>query len=322
MAPPKLTTEQFIAKVALIHNFYYDYSKTFYKGSNQTVEIICPKHGLFTQVASAHALGKGCRRCAQISCTIDLITECVERRGSILFDYSKIEFKSSRTPIEIICKKHNTSFFKRMDGFFAGENCPICTKEIPKTYELKYNTDEFIKIANELHNFKYGYDKVIYRGSGNLIEIFCFGHFGYFQQKPEKHLQKHGCNICVYGKEGKTHSKFIEECKLIHGNKYEYLHTLYKKDNEFIIISCPKHGLFHQLASNHLQGQGCPKCAVVVSKGEIAWLDYLNIDSAFRHKCKIINSRKFNLDAIDEENKMNFMGIIGTEILKNTLLIC
>ena len=54
---------------------------------------------------------------------------------------------------------------------------------------------------------------------------------------------------------------FIEKCKVIHNNKYDYSKTIYNKINEKILIICKKHGIFQQSASMHLRGQGCPMCA-------------------------------------------------------------
>ena len=55
---------------------------------------------------------------------------------------------------------------------------------------------------------------------------------------------------------------FINNAKKIHKNKYEYLKTLYGRNNrEKVIITCPKHGDFLQKPCKHLVGQGCPKCS-------------------------------------------------------------
>ena len=59
----RLTTEQFIAKAAEIHNDYYDYSKTNYVNSRTLVTITCPIHGDFTQGAGGHLEGYGCKKC-------------------------------------------------------------------------------------------------------------------------------------------------------------------------------------------------------------------------------------------------------------------
>lgn len=57
-----------------------------------------------------------------------------------------------------------------------------------------------------------------------------------------------------------TTEKFIINAKDVHGNKYDYSKTIFIKNNQKVIIICPKHGEFEQIPNNHSSGQGCPKC--------------------------------------------------------------
>lgn len=58
-----------------------------------------------------------------------------------------------------------------------------------------------------------------------------------------------------------TTAEFIERARKIHGDKYDYSKTdLNNRDEKGrVIITCPKHGDFWQLPSNHLNGQKCQK---------------------------------------------------------------
>lgn len=58
------TTEEWVAVAQGVHGNKYDYSKVDYINSKTPVEIICPKHGLFTQIPTEHLSGKGCKFCA------------------------------------------------------------------------------------------------------------------------------------------------------------------------------------------------------------------------------------------------------------------
>lgn len=53
---------------------------------------------------------------------------------------------------------------------------------------------------------------------------------------------------------------FIESCKKIHNDKYDYSLVKYVNTRTKIIIICKEHGTFDQLSKAHLTGQGCPKC--------------------------------------------------------------
>lgn len=59
----------------------------------------------------------------------------------------------------------------------------------------------------------------------------------------------------------KTTKDFIEESIIIHSNKYDYSLVKYKNNKTKVKIICPIHGMFEQIASKHLIGRGCPKCA-------------------------------------------------------------
>jgi Zn finger protein HypA/HybF involved in hydrogenase expression len=61
-------------------------------------------------------------------------------------------------------------------------------------------------------------------------------------------------------KDNKT-TIFIEKAINKHKDKYEYNKTYYTGNKNKVIITCKKHGDFNQIATNHLQGKGCPVCA-------------------------------------------------------------
>lgn len=58
-----------------------------------------------------------------------------------------------------------------------------------------------------------------------------------------------------------TQEEFIERARQVHGDKYDYSKAGYISTDTKICIICPEHGEFWQTPSNHLKGQGCPKCA-------------------------------------------------------------
>jgi len=59
-----LTNDEFINVAKSIHGTKYDYTKVNYTGMKNSVEIICPQHGTFTQKAGNHIYVKnGCPNC-------------------------------------------------------------------------------------------------------------------------------------------------------------------------------------------------------------------------------------------------------------------
>lgn len=63
-SPTRLSTEKFIERCSKIHLNKFNYSKVNYISTNRSVEIICPTHGEFTQLAAYHLNGNGCPECS------------------------------------------------------------------------------------------------------------------------------------------------------------------------------------------------------------------------------------------------------------------
>ncbi len=57
-----------------------------------------------------------------------------------------------------------------------------------------------------------------------------------------------------------TKDDYINKCNKVHNNRYNYSLVEYKNIRGKINIICVKHGIFEQIAKNHKDGQGCPKC--------------------------------------------------------------
>lgn len=56
--------------------------------------------------------------------------------------------------------------------------------------------------------------------------------------------------------------EFIKRSKEIHGDKYNYLNTVYKKAKDNVKIICPEHGEFEQTPDSHIyKKSGCKFCA-------------------------------------------------------------
>ena len=121
------------------------------------------------------------------------------------------------------------------------------------------NTQEFIEKAKKIHGDKYDYSKVEYVNSHTKVCIICPEH-GEFWQAPRHHLNGSGCPYCA-GKIRLTTEEFIRRAKDIHGDRYDYSKVEYVNARTKVCIICPEHGEFRQTASEHLRGQGCPKCA-------------------------------------------------------------
>ena len=121
-------------------------------------------------------------------------------------------------------------------------------------------TGEFIEKARLVHGDKYDYSKVKYETTKTKVCIICPKH-GEFWQTPERHLQGRGCQRCSKSFKDNLQD-FVVKAKRTHECKYDYSKVEYKSSQVKVCIKCPKHGDFWQEPASHLQGHGCPLCAL------------------------------------------------------------
>ena len=138
---------------------------------------------------------------------------------------------------------------------------------VPNTY----STAEWIIIARAVHDDKYDYSNVIYRGARTVVEVICpeSGHGPFFVQ-PTKHIgaRKVGCPICKPRRRIIDTDVFIEDARAVHGEKYDYSKVDYKNQGTAYEIICREHGGFMMKYKSHIRNRkGCPICEAI-SKGE------------------------------------------------------
>ena len=179
------------------------------------------------------------------------------------YNYDKVIYINSSTPVIITCLLHN-DFPQRPNDHTQGQGCPKCGL-LQRIKKRTPTTEQFIEKAKLIHDNKYDYSLVNYINNHTHIIIIC-SLCGPFPQAPNHHLNGQGCpNCCEKGKKVKTLDEFIKQAKKIHGNKYDYSKFVYSGATKKGIIICPLKHEFEQTPSNHLSGQGCRKCGRIVS---------------------------------------------------------
>ncbi len=292
--PKKLTRELFIERSIKIHNNKYDYSKVEYINGSSKVVITCPIHADFEQTPANHLRGQGCKKCGikKRALTQRLTTQQfivkAEKVHKNKYNYSKVKYVNTVTPVTIICVVHGP-FLQRPDKHLSGRGCVKCGKGI-------LNTTMFIDKAINVHGNKYDYSRTVYVNTRSKVEIVCPEH-GSFLQRPEKHLKGIGCSVCA------SHSKteaFITKARKVHGNKYDYSKVVYKDGKSKVIILCKKHGEFTQTPSVHLRGSGCIKCT---NSRRIT-------KKVFLAKAGIVHGNKYNYSKVKYINLRTKISII------------
>lgn len=271
----RYNTEIFIEKAKQIHP-EYDYSECKYIKTNVKTSIICPVHGPFL-ITPSHLLGgEGCPQCRYVKSaakTRRSLKDVIDAANEVhknKYDYSLIkEYKNDRIKYPIICPEHGVFTQAFNNHIKAKQGCPECGKW-SSVRSRKITFDEFVNRADAIHNGKYKY-LGDFKSMEEKIPIECSEH-GVFYQTPSNHLQGQGCPKCgkkrIGDQQRSTTPEFVQKAQFVHGNKYDYSKTEYHATNEKIEIICPKHGAFWQEPGNHLQGNGCPKCAPLSSRKE------------------------------------------------------
>lgn len=190
----KKLQEEAINDFKKVHCSKYNYSKVDYVNNHTKICIICPEHGEFYQIPSAHLSGQGCPKCANfLQTTEEVIKECKKLHGD-KYNYSLFEYKGWNIPTKIICPKHGV--FEQTPYKHKTQNgCPKCG--FLKVCDSRKSTiEELISKFIEIHGNKYDYSKITsYINEKTLVPIICPEH-GEFLQSSTKHLQGQGCPRC------------------------------------------------------------------------------------------------------------------------------
>ena len=130
----KLNVEEFINKCKMSHDTKYDYSlitEDNFGGSHSKVDILCPLHGKFTQMARLHMNGSECPKCSYTkrmseykNSLEEFVKKAINIHGS-KYDYSKVKYINSHAKICIICPVHG-EFWQTPNDHLSRRGCPRC----------------------------------------------------------------------------------------------------------------------------------------------------------------------------------------------------
>lgn len=198
------------------------------------------------------------------------------------YNYSKVDYINNSTNVIIICNIHG-EFIQRPDVHLRGCGCIKCGY-IKNSKNNRLKSVEFLKKCRLIHKDNYDYSDVVYINNRTPIDIICKVH-GSFKQEPRSHLRGSGCPNCA--NKNIDSVVFIEKCKLIYGDHYNYDKVKYISSIKKVLVKCKKGHEFKITPNNHLRGRGCPICRQ--SRGEIIISKYL-----LDQKIEFISQYRFN----------------------------
>lgn len=178
------------------------------------------------------------------------------------YDYGLSEYRGSRQKVLITCPIHG-EFHQTAAEHMRGCGCPACGY-VTVSKRLSKGILEFEKSAKKIHGDKYNYSNFRKVEGRRIVDVTCGVH-GLFTQSVPEHLGGHGCkkcgNIVTKSKTTKSNTKFIEDARRVHGDKYTYENVLYRGAHSKVIITCDIHGYFEMRPSDHIRGSGCKFCS-------------------------------------------------------------
>lgn len=188
-------------------------------------------------------------------------------------------------------------------------SCPMCREKLPVSEQCgkKLTNEEWIERAKTVHP-EYDYSKTEYKNSQTPVTVVCRKH-GEFTISPKAFMKpSYKCAKCKkeekLEKDGKS---FIEECKSVHP-EYDYFKTKFSGIKKKMLITCPKHGDFYQLARYHILGGCCPKCSsesVVDGKRKGA--------KSFIDEAISVHGEKYDYSKVDYRNNRTAVCIVCPE---------
>lgn len=195
--------------------------------------------------------------------TTEMFVRDVKELHSNRYSYLHTEYKNSKEKVIVTCAIHG-NFLITPSSHRCGSGCAKC-KYVTVGNSNRGNLQDALNKCKEVHKDTYDYSLVTeYKHSREKIDVACPVH-GVFQTTWDNHKRGKGCPACKNIKIGDALrgnlQDAITKCKLKHNSKYDYsLITSYSGNTQKVPILCPTHGEFQQQWSNHISGQGCPKC--------------------------------------------------------------
>lgn len=166
----------------------YDFSKSIYKGLEEPIEVICPRHGSFWIKPLRLIYRKSmCPECLKEIHRKKRESEFIEKSKKIFgnnrFDYSLVHYETRTKKVTLICPKHG-EFQVIPRNHLIGEGCPKCSAscgeivmmntldslDISYNYIYEVKDDDFIA-KNDFSKLVIDFHIKLNNGSDCFIEI-------------------------------------------------------------------------------------------------------------------------------------------------------
>lgn len=188
------------------------------------------------------------------------------------FDYSLVEYKSTNSPVKIICPIHGI-FEKSPSNHLhktRPQGCPECADEL-RGERRKLSESEVINRILSVHGDRYDLSNVTYSGMRDKVLLLCSIH-GEFEITPMKLIyDRQGCKKCGFESRAKKKSiaregesvadLFPEIGRELHESNSIKASELKSGSNQRLLWECTVCSHQWLATVNHrTSGTGCPVC--------------------------------------------------------------
>lgn len=237
----KLTLNEFINRSNKIHDFKYKYdliTEDNFGGSHTKVDILCPHHGKFIQLAKLHMNGGGkCPKCSYSERVIkykmskdEFISKANKIHGD-KYDYSNVNYINSHEKVCIICPIHG-EFWQKPNDHLSKRGCPRCNdshlekvvKNMLDDKNIEYERNKHFDWMNRLeldfyipeYNLGIECQGKQHFGLGGWSEKYDFEKQYSFDKLKHSLCFKNDINLIYYGE--RKYINFIEKLDLYNNN--------------------------------------------------------------------------------------------------------
>jgi len=192
---------------------------------------------------------------------VTYVTKSKKKWGN-QFDYSQTEYINKNTPFTLRCNIHDETFTVSPRNHTLLGGCPECRR--------LQKQEAYLDFVKNVHGDKYDYSKLKFTGIYEQVIVICPTH-GEFSLRATNLKEGRGCKECAT----EIRNAVAVSRRLIHGDKFSYELVDYIHDSTSVSIVCKKHGEFKQTPNAHKAGHGCPRCGIVISKGQQEVADFM-----------------------------------------------
>jgi very-short-patch-repair endonuclease len=200
---PKYTTIEFIEEAKSIWGDKYDYSLVEYINIRKKIKVIYDDI-VYEQTPGAHL-----KYPPERFLNHEIFMVKAKRKWGDKYDYSLVEFISTKIPIKII---YNGVTYEQLPS-----NHLIYAPELRNHLTL----EDFIEKSNDIHNNKYDYSRSVYLSDKTKVTVICPLH-GEFDQKPSLHMRGAGCPKCNDSLGEREISKYLDNRAVEYLREYKF----------------------------------------------------------------------------------------------------